>query len=392
MNNQELHYLVTLCRAYLEDERIRLQENTDYDRLYTVARSHNLSAVVFCVLNRSTNRETVPTDAFKRFQEDFFEAVMRYDIQQTVYETLETALSESGIRHIFFKGVLLRELFPVPQARVMGDIDVFIQTKDNPQIKSVLAKYGFQPVHMNGPVQDYYRDDVKIEVHTKIISGRVGNAPVEEAFADAFSHGVFDGCKGEPEVSYHFAYLIAHLAHHFAFYGAGVKLILDLAVLLKRGDVDMDKVFAILQKAGLEPFAKVILSVCHKWFGYGTAYTDDTAETEAFLLSYGAFGNANRNRAAVAQRRDMEEGKRVSPLRSRWRLLFPSYARMKDIPYIRFIEGRPWLLPYAWIVRIFYNLRHKRTHVKDTAAGLGSDEAKREAEKELAYFKKIGLL
>lgn len=66
-------------------------------------------------------------------------------------------------------------------------------------------------------------------MHTKIISEFGDNA-----FNDAFENSVFDGCKGELNNDYHFAYLIAHIAHHFKFYGAGLKLILDLAVMLKK--------------------------------------------------------------------------------------------------------------------------------------------------------------
>jgi hypothetical protein len=49
----------------------------------------------------------------------------------------------------------------------------------------------------------------------------------EEPFCNAFDYAVFDGFEGTFDNNFHFAYLIAHTAHHFKFYGAGIKLILS---------------------------------------------------------------------------------------------------------------------------------------------------------------------
>lgn len=42
--------------------------------------------------------------------------------------------------------------------------------------------------------------------------------------------------------------------------------------------------------------------------------------------------------------------------------LFPPYGDMQLIPWYSFVDGRPWLLPVAWIYRLFYCLRHKSGH------------------------------
>lgn len=114
--------------------------------------------------------------------------------------------------------------------------------------------------------------------------------------------------------------------------------------------------------------------------------------TEEFLSSFGAFGNANRNTAAVVERKELENGKKPSKFKTKLRLLFPSYKKMKDLPYIKFINGRPWLVPLAWICRIFYNLKHRRDFVASTVAKIGTAESSEAARRELDYFKEIGLL
>lgn len=388
---REVDYLISLCRAFLNSKQLAADGSINYETLYKIANSHNISAVVFAVMNTSEGRELIPEKSFKSFENDFFEAVMRYKLQSDAIDELDLQLSKNEIPHIFFKGSVLKELYPVPEARVMGDIDVLIKPEYRDAVRKVLTADGYLCEKHNGPVYNYLKDGVLTEMHTKIISGKVGSADAEEYFEDAAENAVYEGFSGTLDTDYHFAYLIAHIAHHFWFYGAGIKLILDLAVMLKNCSVNIENVLAIMEDAGLADFAKVILSVCYEWFEIGESFGADTESTKEFLLRYGAFGNANRNLSAVAERKQLEEGE-TSPFKMKLRLLFPSYEKMKNIDYMKFIEGKPHLTPAGWIYRAGYNLKNKRKFVKSSVKAIGSDETKGEAEKELAYFKEIGLL
>lgn len=88
----------------------------------------------------------------------------------------------------------------------------------------------------------------------------------------------------------------------------------------------------------------------------------------------------------------MEQGEKASPLRSKLRLAFPAYSQMRHIPYIRFLDGHPWLTPYAWCYRLIYNTRHRKDFMVRTARGLDSDDAYAAAKEELEFFKEMGLL
>ena len=383
-------YLLTLCRAFLCGEKIVLDKSADYEKLYRLSGVHNLSAVLFCVINTASNKEVVPQAAFKRFENDFLEAVVRYDFQGAQIAELDSLCEGEGIRRVFVKGAAIRDLFPVPQARAMGDVDVLIATEDRERVKRLLCANGFACQSANGNVYEYTKGDLLTEVHTKLLSGKIGTHDLETAFENALTHAEFDSTRGTLNSDYHLAYMLAHIAHHFWFHGAGVKLILDLAVMLTKCDIDLDRVLDYLQPCGLCGFAKVILTVTHKWFGCGRDFGVDTAQTEAFLLNYGAFGNANRNDAAVIMRKDMESG--GSAVGTRLRLLFPAYSKVKNIPYIRFIDGRPYLLPAAWVYRIYYNFRHRRAYVKSSTQTLGTKKTTTQAKKEFEYFEEIGLL
>lgn len=389
--NRPKKYLLTLLRAYLDGATVELAEDEDYARLTTLAKCHNLCPTVFCVIKNAVNPGVVPKEIYQELENSFFDSVFAYTKQSAVYEKISSILSRGSIQYLPFKGIVLREYYPVPEARIMGDIDILIRPEDKAKAQKLLMDNGLVLDMPGGDVQEYICDGIRIELHTKIVSDAIGNHDLEALFRDAMEHAEYHcNGRGKPENNYHFAYLIAHIAHHFWFYGAGAKMILDLAVMLKECDIDCQWVIDFMDKQGLGEFTKVILTVCYQWFGIGADYKKDTTETREFLLAYGAFGNMNRNKAAVVQRKELEQGS-VKP-ESKLKLLLPSYEKMRRLPYIGFIDGKPYLLPVAWAYRLVYNLKNRTRFVIDTVSNMGTKKTDKEAQKELDYFKKIGLL
>lgn len=389
---KEEKYLIKICNAYLTKQNILLDESVDFSRLFSVSKEHNLVGVAFSVIKNSENKSIVPDTIYHNFENGFYETIFKYEQQEKVIEDLSNLLSNNKIRHIFFKGAQIRNYYPIPEVRAMGDIDILIDEVNREKVKQILTKNGFILVNSNGPVYDYNKDGVLIEMHTKIISGKVGSSSAQEGFKNAMDNGVYNGYQGTLNDEYHLAYLITHIAHHFWFYAAGIKMILDIAVFQQKHLLDTDKTIKFLKDVNLDKFAKVIFTLCYKWFGIGKSYDANTVKTEEFVTSFGAFGNAKRNKAVVVQRKQLEDGKKASPIFTRLRLLFPSYEKVKNIPYIKFIEGRPWLLPFAWIYRIYYNLKHRKQFVAQSNKKLGSKEINSKAQSELNYFKEIGLI
>ena len=390
--DKEQKYLIELSRAYLDEERISLKGDIDYKRLYSLAREHNLCGVLYCAVKNAESKDVIEKELFNRLENTFFDLVYTSNMQvQTLCEVKEL-LSQAQIRFVLFKGAVLRNLFPVAESRSMGDTDLLIDKENRNKVKELLTANGFICKSSNGPVWDYEKNGVLFEIHTSALNGKAGSGDVKEHFENAIERAVFNGYEGAFPDEYHFEYLIAHIAHHFCFYGAGIKLVLDLAAVLKKCNVNLDRVLLNLSECELSDFARVILSVCFKWYGVGRDFGISTQKTEDFLACHGAFGNSNRSTATVLERRAIEENASSGKIISKMRLLFPSYEKMKEIPYIKFIEDRPYLTPLAWAYRLFYNIKNRKDFMKTAVSELGSDNARAQAADEYDYFKEIGLI
>ena len=73
-----------------------------------------------------------------------------------------------------------------------------------------------------------------------------------------------------------------------------------------------------------------------------------------------------------------------------WR--FRHTAKCAAYPIFDFLDGHPWLTPYAWCYRLIYNTLHCKDFMVRTARGLDSDDAYAAAKEELEFFKEMGLL
>lgn len=390
--NKEQEYLIRLSAAYLKGEKIRLQSDMDYRALMNMAADHNLFGVAFCAIAGSVNKsEVIDKNVLNTYQSLFTDSIYNYNLFLKVYSDLKSAFSHAEIRFVPFKGIILKDLYPVPETRYMGDIDVLIDRDKGSAARSALEKAGFQCANAGDPEWAYNKNGIRIEVHTSILNGNTGRNRAKEYFADAMEHAEFNGFEGRLSDAYHFEFLIAHLAQHFVDFGAGIRMILDLAVMQKACEIDIDRAVKGLETAGLGKFAETMLSVCCKWYGYGRDFGQDTATAEDFIASHGAFGFKNRDLSAVVMRKEFEKGKTGGPVLRRLRLLFAPYARMRELPYIKFLDGRPYLLPAAWIYRVIYNLKNRKNKMLRTAKGLSDKDSENEAKKEFEFFKDIGL-
>ena len=389
--NKEEKLLVSICQSYLNNEKLIIGADIDTKELYRIAKNHNLIGICHCVLSDNSELK-IDESTLSHFKDKFFDLVYIYTCQSNTLDEIRECFSKAGIQFIPFKGSVLREIYPVAESRSMGDIDILIKGCDKKKAKKHLEQAGFRLYASNSNVDEYLRDNILLEVHTRL-TAEFGN----DAFSNAFDNASFSGFEGRLYDNYHFAYLIAHIASHLRYRGAGLGLILDLALMLREKEIDLDTVFDILEGIHLVSFAKVVLSLCNELFGYGERYIDNTDRLAEYFVENGVFGKMKDDKETTVSRL-MEfgafdkESKNSSSFLLKLRLAFPPYSTLRKAPYIKFLNGRPWLLPFAWCYRFFYNLKHNRNHVKKTIASVNDEKTLNLAKEEIKFFEEIGLI
>lgn len=390
--NREEKFLLEITKSYFNNSTPPDCSDINWENFFHLAKYHNLIGICHCVFNKN-KALAVPEKIRKGFEDKFFDTVYIYECQKNALDDIKSCFNENGIKYITFKGAVLRELYPVPESRSMGDIDILVEKNERSRVKTVLKGIGFDFSSSSETVDTYVRDNTAVEIHI-----RLTNEFDCPAFDNAFEIAEFNGNEGRLEDTCHFAYLIAHTAGHLKFTGAGLRFVLDLAVMLRSKEINLDEVFKILESINLVTFAKVIISVCFQWFSQGQCFCDNTATVQEYLVQDGVFGSLKDSEHATVQRLrqigaydDNGTGNR-SALALKLRLAFPPYSSLRNSTYIKFLNGRPWLLPAAWVYRFFHNIKNNPAHMMETVKNTGDEKTTALARQEYKFFEEIGLI
>ena len=101
-------------------------------------------------------------------------------------------------------------------------------------------------------------------------------------------------------------------------------------------------------------------------------------QSTEYIFSNGVFGFNNENHQIYATGKRLSLSKLPWPLRKAEMIakkVFIPYKRAKDLPYCSFVHGRRYLLPAAWIYRIYYIVKKRRDSFTENCKALfGNDD------------------
>ena len=370
------------------------------DLLY-LAHIHSLEPVVYYMLREQRKQLSIQNlEQVQYMQRVYHSAVYISVTQEASRAEIEGTFEKAGIKLVFFKGAQLRELYPVPELRTMGDMDCLIRREDRPKAHQLMLQLGYECQVDAEPVWMYRRDAVVIEMHTLLAAKDIGNGvDYESFFSDAMEHVVKKDGLMYLEREYHLCYLIYHIAKHLCSTGAGVRMIADIAAALRfYGDtMDWEGLKCLLEASHLHETALAIYGLCHKWFGVEPPEQYSGSELvlkdlEAYIVGGGVFGFETHDLGDV-YRRNAFRGKAANS-GDRYRLkmmkeyFFPPSVYL--VKYFPLSEKRRWLLPVAWMCRCWAGLFRRKDHSVATIRSMTRGDAEL-SYREVLMLKEIGL-
>lgn len=346
---------IELIDSYLEGRDAQLVD-ADWNKIFETAAIHNLTGMVYlCVKNKQICQDP---KIIKRFEANFM-ATVKYSIcQEVTMLSLIDILNKNKIRHILFKGFILKDYYPDKELRTMGDIDIVIDNENQDRVHELLLDSGFEYDELNSKptVRNYGKNGMCFEIHTKIVGKNIFESIDSVGyFEDNFKYAkLIKDYSYEFNYEHHLIYMLTHMATHFKVSGCGVRMVLDAAVFIKylSEQLDWSYIEKELDYLGLLDFSKNIFALCGKWFntnvpiGSNIKDLNDLTVIEEYIMAGGVFGYDNKNPDAI--RFDTGSDSRISRVLNLIKVIFPSYEKLKS-RYVWF-EGTPkWLLPIGWL-------------------------------------------
>ena len=368
--------LVQYVLAATQSEKINLlKPNADkLDYLYTQGCKHQIQTLIFSALDNLKMLQEIAPDLIKKWTQ---ETIMRSCYQKEYIKQVNYILGEfesQGIPVLPLKGVVLRNLYPRPDLRLMGDADILIHKEDLDKVKQLLENQGYQEVQDTHAYHVVFSHPqyMCIEVHWALTNHRSFNIPAAIAFEEqVWEHAMVANTNNSAVLTLsfndHLIYLCMHMAKHLNYAGFGLRQLCDFYLLLKKyGDkFNWTYLTQQLKDIGLYEFFAMQIAVCQIFFSYDppTALVNlpqyPKTKINLFIndiFQSGVFGMATYYRSLAATFTNVK-GPNTSYPTSMWQMFFPKYNKLK-MKY-SYLEKKPYLVVVAWFQHLYYLLVRK---------------------------------
>ncbi len=375
--------LLYIIKNVILDEKIDLDiPDEDWSELMSEAKLHDVVGVIGPVSNLAPDairREFLKYNAF---------AVSRHFTFESEIEKIRNAFGSSKIPFMLLKGNVVKKLYPNPEMRSMGDIDILVKNNDVADIRDIMAGLGYL-VKLERPDEvTYFKPPfVTIEIHTQMVSDV--HSKINSYYGDGWK---FARLKADCEFEYEmkredfFVFQVAHYAKHYATSGAGIRSVIDIWILLREWgrELDFEYVNEQLRSLGLEKFCEKLRQLIHMWFEDGEKMPD-LNDMENYIFGSGVHGSSMQR---TANKEIRAKSKVIYKIKKYFSAVFLKRQAMEG--FYPSLKKRPWLLPYFWIKRLISRIFSGR--VKNFFDKEKEMAEKWEANKIKEHFEKLGLL
>lgn len=221
----------------------------------------------------------------------------------------------------------------------------------------------------DGPHHDVYQRKpfMNVEMHYHLTDG---DPVAEKYYKDVWTTKVHlkKGYTSIYEFSWedYYIYMLVHLAKHIKLGGSGIRSIIDIKIFLdkKKEELNWDYVKEELKKLHLSQFEYWMRQLSEVWFGTEktTPLYDELTE---FIVDSGTYGTIKNYHAShVVELGGKNQNLSVGKIRSKLEIIFLPYEGMQE-QYL-YLEKFPFLLPVAWIQRIFRTIVWRKDKITST--------------------------
>lgn len=367
--NQTEQVFLSLLRDYVCGQKLKALPTVDWQALYNLAQSHNVTGLVGRILADLPTDHRPPKALAVVFRQAMGQTLMAYEKRMAAVQVMEQTLSDAHIPYLTVKGTCTAAVYPDPPLRTSGDTDIVLTPDNQQKAVQTLEQRGFAKKVTHDDVVMLTLHGFEFELHTRLESINDGSrALLANPFAPEVAYNKSKNIWVLQPV-YAVYYTVLHLLHHIKTGGAGVRMLLDTDLLLRKDPTLATQVLELAERSGLERSFGCILALCKQWLdtplpcSVPALDTDTVEKFAAVILGGGVFGHGNGNTGAVflaRQKAVKGDNTPFTRLVALFRYCFPKADYMAyQFPYL---TRGPCLLPFAYLHRFCRGLFRNRTH------------------------------
>jgi len=385
MLSNEQEFFLQVLADHMNKQKTGLWEGLDRNLLISIAKNQQCEGIVY---DQTNIPEFQPL-----YAADLYYAANRKKLMNRIHQSF----AENQISYLIFKGSEVAQYYPVPALRTMGDLDIMVHERDKQKAHELLLSIGCVNECLGINEWIYHIRDIKVELHHRLMNDELISLPEHKEFMKSvWNHATTeDGVQYHIDRNYHLAFLFLHLRKHLMNSGVGFRQFLDIAMVVKNGDIDWEYFSRTVDQLRITRFVSICFAFLYRWFGIKAPVIIEEVD-EAFyqtatrrIFENGVFGygdTENLNNYPIIQKKYIGRN-RIKYYMSE---LFPPYKRMCT-RNCAFLIGRPWLLGIAWIYRLGRYMVHAPSQTENEKKKDYKTVTVSQVEQREAYLNQWGL-
>ena len=368
--------------SWTEEKRIDFRE--EIPEVLSLADRHLLLPMVYEAVYPSEAfcsiaREDLPANELRKYQKRAIRQVVLQYESEACFLRLYEFLQDRGLEPAVLKGLICRNVYPLPQHRQSWDEDILIRDEGFDRYHEALLAFGMRLYTPEAQLKTayeviYYHPEghLTVEVHRSLFpEGSPQYGGYNRFFAGAQERTVSVPYEGlnirtlDPED--HLFYLICHTMKHFLHFGAGLRQVTDILMFAEAyaGQIDWSALEEKCRQIRTDIFLAAVFKIGRDYLGFAPetfcpaeslTQTDiDVLPLLRDILDAGMQGQTTSSRthssnmtlhAASSSDRNREK----SGISALFHTVFLPLGSMRG--RYPFLKKAPFLLPVAWGMRI----------------------------------------
>lgn len=304
-NKRALVEILSLAIRGQEIKDLEIKK-VDWDIVLKEAMAHDVHSLLYTVLKEVK----INSDSWNKFITTLKMITIKTGVSfiqhnQEISKVL-SSLKEAGIPVIAFKGIVLKDLYPYPELRTMGDTDLLVPIEYLDLGRNIIEQLGYYEdipdakcIHFNHKVC------MPIELHWELLNHENYKNKMDSFEKDVWNNiipatvcGVQIYTLGLIDQMLH---LILHMAFHILNEGFGLRQLCDFVLYTESvsDTINWKEFWIKSEKLGIAPFTSAIFEVSNQLFGLKIPLIVNKYKHQQIVIQYltseiirsGTFGN-----------------------------------------------------------------------------------------------------
>lgn len=340
-------YFLHLLKCGLKSEKPEEPPvGIDFEAIFELAKKQDVENIVFLSIDQLENN--IDSNLYSIWQEAYYKRMKYSAFQDMALEELIEAFTKAGIDCMPLKGSVIKNYYPSPDLRSMGDIDFLVREQNRQVVRDIMHNIGYEDdILDDGQVDAFKKGKLTyIEIHYDFSAE---NHVMHEIFTIDWDKLVPTKIEHLYEMTFEDLYFFntGHYVKNMHNKGMGLRGIVDTYVLWNRlSDDEKASLTKRFDEIEILDFNSKLVKIAEMWFN--DAEDDGTLDTvQEYLMARLTYGDDKTLRVLQTLYADQTSSNTEYVLKK----VFPStnslYSRY-NIQYKCFI-----LIPFLWLRKIF---------------------------------------